>query len=45
MKSEQELKQGKNPEARADAETMEGSWLVSWYPWFAQPDCYRTQDH
>ena len=44
-KSGQELKQGWNPEAGADAETMEGAayWLDS--PGLLSLSFYRTQDH
>ena len=35
--------QGRIPEARVDAEAMEGSCLLACFPWLAQPD--RTQDH
>ena len=33
----QELKQGRNLEARADAEPMEGRCLLACFPWLAQP--------
>jgi hypothetical protein len=36
-KSEQELKQGKNLEAGADAGAMEGCCLLTCSPWLAQP--------
>jgi len=32
-----ELKQGRNPEAGADAETMEGCCLLACSSWLAQP--------
>ena len=35
-KSGQELKQGRNLEAGADAEAMEGSCLLACSPWLAQ---------
>jgi hypothetical protein len=36
-KSGQELKQGSNLEAGADAEAMEGCYLLACSPWLAQP--------
>ena len=36
-KPEQELKQGRNLEAGADAEAMEKPCLLARSPWFAQP--------
>jgi hypothetical protein len=34
----QQLEQGKNLEAGADAETMEGCCLLASFSWLAQPD-------
>ena len=40
----QELKQGRNLEAGADAEAIEECCLLAYSLWLAQPASYRTQD-
>ena len=35
----QEPTEGRNLEAGADAEAMEGCCLLDCFPWLAQPDC------
>jgi hypothetical protein len=44
-KSGQKLKQGRNLEAGADAEAMEGYCLLACFWWFAQPASYSTHDY
>jgi hypothetical protein len=43
-KSEQELKQGRNPEAGADADTKDGCYLLACSSLFIQLVSYSTQD-
>jgi hypothetical protein len=43
-KSGLELKLGRNLGADVDEAIMQGYYLLTCFPWFAQPAFYRTQD-